>query len=136
MWTVSTTLATELSNVGISVTDTIQTNRKGVPTAVKKGHKVRAYRSEDGKGDILVSMIFLKMSMLAEFMFVKFGPPTRVGFTVKCIWAKFTCARKRARTTLIKRHSVKLKSHDKTDHNSWWKEDRYRKAVTRETSES
>ena len=70
MWTVSTTLATELSNVGISVTGTIQTNRKGVPTAVKKGHKepvekVRAYRSEDGKGDILVSMIFLKMSEMS-----------------------------------------------------------------------
>ena len=55
----SPTLATELSNVGISVTGTVQTNRKGVPTAVKKGHKepvgkVRAFRSEDGKGDILV----------------------------------------------------------------------------------
>ena len=55
----SPTPATELSNVGISVTGTVQTNRKGVPTAVKKGHKepvgkVRAFRSEDGKGDILV----------------------------------------------------------------------------------
>lgn len=52
-------LATELQKVGITVTGTMQTNRKGVPTAVKRGRKepvgtVHAFRSDDGTGDILV----------------------------------------------------------------------------------
>ena len=55
----SPTLAAELAKVGITVTGTLQTNRKGVPTAVKQGRKqpvgtVCAFRSQDGSGDILV----------------------------------------------------------------------------------
>ena len=55
----SPVLATELSKVGITITGTMQTNRKGVPTVVKSGGKepngtVRAFRSDDGSGDILV----------------------------------------------------------------------------------
>ena len=56
---ISPVLATELSKVGITITGTMQTNRKGVPTAVKSGRKepagtVHAFRSDDGSGDILV----------------------------------------------------------------------------------
>ena len=45
--------------MGITVTGTMQTNCKGAPTAVKRGRKepvgtVRAFRSDDGTGDILV----------------------------------------------------------------------------------
>ena len=45
--------------MGITVTGTMQTNHKGVPTAVKRGWKepvgtVHAFRSDDGTGDILV----------------------------------------------------------------------------------
>ena len=52
-------LAAELAKVGITVTGTLQTNRKGVPTAVKQGCKqsvgtVCAFQSQDGSGDILV----------------------------------------------------------------------------------
>jgi hypothetical protein len=55
----SPTLATELTKVGITVTGTMQSNRKGTPTAAKRGRKepvgtVCAFRSEDGSGDILV----------------------------------------------------------------------------------
>ena len=55
----SSLLATELQKVGITVTGTMQTNRKGVPTAVKRGPKepvgtVHAFWSDDGTGDILV----------------------------------------------------------------------------------
>ena len=55
----SPVLATELTKVGITVTGTLQTNRKGVPTAARQGRKepvgtVHAFRSEDGSGDILV----------------------------------------------------------------------------------
>ena len=55
----SSVLATELSKVGITITGTIQTNRKGFPTAVKSSRKepagtVHAFRSNDGSGDILV----------------------------------------------------------------------------------
>ena len=52
-------LAAELTKVGITVTGTLQSNRKGVPTAIKRGRKepvgtVSAFRSEDGSGDILL----------------------------------------------------------------------------------
>lgn len=52
-------LATELQKVGITVTGTMQTNRKGIPTAVRRGRKepvgtVHAFRSDNGSGDILV----------------------------------------------------------------------------------
>ena len=55
----SPTLAAELTKVGITVTGTLQSNRKGVPTTIKRGRKepvgtVSAFRSEDGSGDILV----------------------------------------------------------------------------------
>ena len=55
----SPVLATELTNVGITVTGTLQTIRKGVPTAAKQGHKepvgsVHAFRSDNSTGDILV----------------------------------------------------------------------------------
>ena len=55
----SPVLAIELSKIGISVTGTVQSNRKGIPKAVTQGRKepagtVHAYRSNDGKGDLLV----------------------------------------------------------------------------------
>ena len=52
-------LAAELTKVGITVTGTLQINRKGVPTSVKRGHKepvgtVYTFQLQDGSRDILV----------------------------------------------------------------------------------
>ena len=52
------------------------------------------------------------------------------------LWAEFAQRARAHRTRLIERQMVILKSCDKTDHNGSCEEDRYRKAVTRTTSDS
>ena len=55
----SPVLVSELSKVGITVTGTVQSNRKGLPSVAKSSRKesegtVKAFLSDDSKGDVLV----------------------------------------------------------------------------------